>query len=43
MGKNIGVITEQGFVEGKGLGFRPVSQQRGEKEKDWRKERQQRK
>lgn len=26
MSKNIGIITEQGFVEGKGLGWNPISE-----------------
>lgn len=26
MSKNIGVITEQGFVAGNGLGFNPISE-----------------
>lgn len=26
MGKNIGVLTEQGFVEGSGLGFNPINE-----------------
>lgn len=26
MGKNIGVITEQGFVAGNGLGFSPIAE-----------------
>ena len=26
MNKNIGIITEQGFVEGKGLGWNPISE-----------------
>lgn len=25
--KNVGVIVEQGFVAGEGLGFKPVSEQ----------------
>ena len=26
MNKNIGIITEQGFVEGQGLGWTPISE-----------------